>query len=175
LSVPAKTTARLTMRAWSLDDAHALCRILAEKDVLRYFPDPNPPDHPRVERFISAQLRHWDDHGYGWWALEPRVERELIGWCGLQYLPDTDETEVAFLLSRRYWGRGLASEAARESLRFGFGERGLERIVAIVHPENVASQRVIEKLGMSFVDKSEYFGMEVYRYALESSSFRPGI
>jgi len=90
----------------------------------------------------------------------------LIGWAGLQYLPETDEIEVGYLLDKGHWGRGLATEAARESVRFGFEDLGIETIVGVVHPENVASQRVLEKVGLSFVERSNYFGMNVYRYLM---------
>jgi ribosomal-protein-alanine N-acetyltransferase len=95
----------------------------------------------------------------------------LIGWSGLTFLPETEEVEVAYLLGQAFWGKGLATEAARACVQYGFENVGLESIVGIVHPENIASQRVMEKLGMSFVDQSTYFGMECYRYSIDRSSF----
>jgi ribosomal-protein-alanine N-acetyltransferase len=142
---------------------------MGDPRVLRYFPTSQPPPRDRVERLIQAQLEHWDQHGYGWWAViaGPREgEGTLIGWAGLQYLPETDETEVGYLLDRAYWGRGLATEAARESVRFGFEERALPSIVGVVHPENIASQRVLEKAGLAYVEAAHYFGMDVYRYLI---------
>lgn len=96
----------------------------------------------------------------------------MIGWNGLQYLPETDEVEIGFLLSKAYWGQGLAVEGAEVVLQYGFERLGLEEIVALVHPENEASQRVIEKLRMSFVEEAEYFGMKVYRYVKDALSYR---
>ena len=122
---------------------------------------------------ISHQLHHWEEHKLGWWALEPCSENKLIGWSGLQYLPETEEVEVAYLLSRPYWGRGLATEAATACLQYGFEELELERIIGLVHPGNMASQRVIEKLGMSFVDQARYFGIDVYRYVIEHPDSDP--
>jgi ribosomal-protein-alanine N-acetyltransferase len=144
---------------------------MGERDVLRYFPRTDPPPRDRVQKVVSGQLKHWDEHGYGWWAVEPRPERRFIGWCGLQYLPETDEVEVAYLLARAFWGKGLATEGAMASLQYGFEQHQLDTIVAIVHPENIASRRVIEKLGMSFTGGAHYFGMDVYRYVLDRSSF----
>jgi ribosomal-protein-alanine N-acetyltransferase len=95
-----------------------------------------------------------------------------MGWCGLQYLPDTDETEVGYLLGRDYWGRGLATEGSVASVKYGFDELGLEFIVGIVHPEHVASQRVLEKSGLSFVERARYFGMDCFRYLLEAGTYR---
>ena len=172
MDIPTVTTARLLLRPFRTEDAEPLFHILGEEGVLRYFPSPDPPPLDRVERFVIRQLQHWEEHGFGWWAVEPRDEARLIGWNGLQYLPETDEVEVAFLLSRPYWGRGLAAEGARAGLHFGFAQLGIEQIVAIVHRENRASQRVIEKLGMTMAGPAIYFGIEVYRYVIEASEFR---
>jgi ribosomal-protein-alanine N-acetyltransferase len=120
---------------------------------------------------ISNRLKHWEEHGFGWWAVEPRSNKQLIGWSGLLFLPETEEVEVGYLLDEAFWGKGLATEAARACLKYGFANLDLENIVAIVHPENTASQRVAEKLGMSFADRSHYFGMDVYRYSIEHSCF----
>lgn len=168
-----------------------LVHILAEEGVLRYFPVTTPPPLERVRRLVSGQLDHWDERGYGWWAVESRVsdltrvsgparvrdegpvEGPLIGWAGLTYLPETDEIEVAYLLGKPFWGRGLATEAARASLRYGFEHLEIETIVGIVHPDNLASRRVLEKVGLSFVERAHYFGMDVLRYTLDRSAWSP--
>jgi len=113
---------------------------------------------------IAGQLAHWEKYGYGWWATLLRSDHTFIGWSGLQFLPETDETEIAYLLDPDFWGQGLATEAAKAGLRYGLDELGMETIVAIVHPENAASRRVIDKLGLSFVAQKPYFGMECCRY-----------
>jgi RimJ/RimL family protein N-acetyltransferase len=168
--IPTLTTPRLILRPFTAEDIKPLHQILVEEGVLRYFPNPEPPAQERVERLVAGQLKHWAEHNLGWWAVEPCVKSELIGWNGLQFLPETGEVEVGYLLSRAYWGQGLATEGARASIRYGFETLGLDQIVAIVHPENRASQRVIEKLGMSLVDRTHYFGMEVLRYRLDRSA-----
>lgn len=171
MGIPTITTSRLILRAFTEADVQSLHRILGERDVLRYFPNPDPPPQDKVQKLIAGQLKHWEDHGYGWWAVVPRSKSELIGWNGLQFLPETEEVEVGYLLAKAFWRKGLATEAARASLQYGFEKLELENIVAIVHPENIASRRVIEKLGMSLVDEARYFGMDCYRYSIERSSF----
>jgi RimJ/RimL family protein N-acetyltransferase len=170
MNIPTVTTSRLTLRPFAEADADPLHRILGNSDVLRYFPNPNAPSLEQVQRFIARQLAHWQDHSFGWWAVELRAAPGLIGWNGLQFLPETGEIEVAYLLDKPHWGQGLATEGAQASLQFGFETLGLKGIVAIVHPENRASIRVIEKLGMSLVDRTHYFGMEVLRYRREAGS-----
>jgi ribosomal-protein-alanine N-acetyltransferase len=168
-SIPTRTTAHLSLRAFTEDDLDPLFQVMSDREVLRYFPNPDPPARNQIERLIQFQLKHWEKHGYGWWAvcaLSPTGSSPLIGWAGLQYLPETDEIEVGYLLGKGYWGRGLATEAARSSVQFGFEDLGIEAIVGIVHPENVASQRVLEKAGLSYVEPAHYFGMDVYRYLI---------
>jgi RimJ/RimL family protein N-acetyltransferase len=171
VKIPTVVTERLVLRPFTEGDADRLHQILGAEGVLRYFPSSKPPSLDGVQRFIQGQLRHWQEHGFGWWAVEVREAPGLVGWNGLQYLPETDEVEIAFLLSPKHWGRGLATEGAREGLRYGFGELGLETIVGIVHPENGASQRVLEKLGLARTAETEYFGMRVYRYAVEAANY----
>jgi ribosomal-protein-alanine N-acetyltransferase len=119
---------------------------------------------------ITRQLAHWQEHGYGWWAAELREIQELIGWCGLQFLPEFVKTEVAYLLSKPYWGKGLGTETARAAVQFGFETLELESILAIVHIDNAASRHVIEKLGMTLIEQTHLWGMECYRYQVERST-----
>jgi ribosomal-protein-alanine N-acetyltransferase len=173
MEIPTRVTARLTLRGFRLEDTDPLYRILQEPGILRYFPNPDPPPPDRVERLIAHQLQHWDEHGYGWWAVEPHGSRALIGWCGLTFLPETGETEVAYLLARPSWGQGYATEAARASLQFALDRVDSQEIIGLTHPENRRSQRVLEKLGMSFVEQAEYFGMQLYRYAIGLAHIEP--
>jgi ribosomal-protein-alanine N-acetyltransferase len=172
MEIPTIETSRLVLRPWAIEDGKALWQILGEEGVLRYFPDVSAPSLDRVERFVGRQIQHWQDHGYGWWAVELRAKPGLIGWNGLQYLPETKEIELGYLLRSDCWGRGLAAEGGREGLRYGFEILGLERIIAVVHPDNRASQRVTEKLGMTFVEEAVYFGMPVRRYIVEATAWR---
>jgi RimJ/RimL family protein N-acetyltransferase len=167
MNIPTLTTARLVLRGFAESDVDPLYQILSDADALRYFPDPRPPSRERVQKIISNQLQHWERYGYGWWAIEQRSRNGLIGWSGLQFLPETVEVEVGYLLGQPFWGQGLATEAAQACVQYGFEQLGLQTIVGIVHPENVASQRVIEKLGLSFVDRTRYFGMDCYHYRME--------
>lgn len=167
MTIPTNKTTRLLLRPFAKKDIGPLYQILQEEDILRYFPNPNPPSRERVERLISNQLKHWEEHELGWWAVQPHSRKQLIGWCGLQFLPETKETEVGFLVSKAFWGKGLATEAAKASLLYGFEKLRLQSIVGITHPENVRSQRVIEKLGMSLTAKTRYFGMDCYRYSID--------
>jgi ribosomal-protein-alanine N-acetyltransferase len=164
MGIPTIKTERLNLRPFTLQDAEPLRQILSVPGVLEYFPSLDPPDLERVQKLVQKQIEHWREHDFGWWAVEPIEEGELIGWSGLQYLPETDEIEIGYLLSKPYWGEGLATESAIAGLDFGLKSLEIEEIIGIVHPENVASQKVLEKIGLRFQERTEYFGMECYKY-----------
>lgn len=172
MTIPTIHTQRLTLRPLQPSDAAALHRIYQVDGVLRYFPNPQPPLLERVERNLVLQQAHWEQHGYGNWAVLAPGQLEMIGWAGLQFLPETGETEVGFLLDRPFWGRGYATEAALASLEFGFEKFQFPEIIALVHPENLASQRVIAKCRMPYFDRKVYFGLELFRYRLTLESYK---
>ena len=168
MDIPTIRTERLGLRPFQLQDADPLHGILRIPGVLEYFPNPDPPDRERVLKIIHQQIDHWDEHDYGWWAVVPDRRDQLIGWSGLQYLPETDEIEIGYLLSKPYWGRGLATESAIAGLDYGFKTLKIPEIVGIVHPGNIASQKVLEKIGLQYEKKAKYFGMACYKYLIRN-------
>jgi ribosomal-protein-alanine N-acetyltransferase len=171
MNIPIVRTPHLTLRPLQPEDTAALHRIYQVDGVLRYFPNTTPPPLERVQIFIENQHKHWAEYGYGNWGILPEGENEIAGWGGLQFLPETGETEVGFLLDRPQWGKGYATEIARASLEFGFKGFNFERIIGLVHPENIASQRVLEKCGLVFINQKVYFGIELRRYWVERAQF----
>ncbi|CAG1006849.1 partial Acetyltransferase, partial [Anaerolineae bacterium] len=113
---------------------------------------------------------HWKKYNYGHWAVVIRETGQIIGWNGLEYLPDTNETEVGYLLSGAFWGKGYATESAGAAVKFGLNKIGLKEIIGLTHPQNLASQRVLEKSGLSFTRSASYFGMEMFRYLTHMSA-----
>jgi ribosomal-protein-alanine N-acetyltransferase len=169
--IPTITTRRLMLRELTEQDAEPLFHILSQDGVLRYFPNSNPPTLERIQNMIARHRTHWKEYGYGRWAIVPRAGQACIGWAGLEFLPEMNEAEVAYLLSKDYWGQGLATEAALAAVQYGFETAGLARIVGIVHVENVASRRVMDKLGMSLLDQANLWEMECYRYSISRAAF----
>ena len=167
-------TARLRMRPFDWNDFEHEAALYADPEVTKYLPrGPVPRDEvwERVQRVLTHFIAHWSDHGFGVWALVDRATGDLVGHCGLQHLPDDGDVEVLYLLERAQWGRGLATEAARAALEHGFTRVGLERIVAVTRPENVASRRVMEKLGMRYEGEVDAYGLHLVRYAQSRADF----
>lgn len=169
--IPTLVLESITLRPMRLDDAPALLRIHQREGVLRYFPNPSPPPIERVQRFIAGQAQRWEQDGCGNWAMVLNGQDEIIGWGGLNYLMETGETEVGYLLDKPFWGKGYATQAALASLKDGFTRLVLSEIIGLVHPENLASCRVLEKCGMTFQQRKVYFGMEMCRYTVQRDAF----
>jgi len=171
-TIPTVRTSRLTLRPLLSTDAEPLYKIYQVEGVLQYFPNPSPPPLENVKRFVTAQETHWGKYNYGNWGILPHGEEDIIGWAGLQFLPETNEIEVGYLLNRLFWGQGFATESALASLEFGFQHLSLDQIIALVHPDNIASIRVIENCGMSWVDQKVYFGINLMRYRINASEYQ---
>jgi [ribosomal protein S5]-alanine N-acetyltransferase len=131
------------------------------------FSDDVEESRRRLERLIE----HQKQHGFSLWAVTDVQSATVMGDCGLiLYAHEGPEIELGFRLGKPYWGKGYATEAARAWVAHGFGLLGLDRIVAATHPENAASQRVLEKVGMRFERMDVYDGERVRLYAIERKS-----
>jgi ribosomal-protein-alanine N-acetyltransferase len=167
MPIPTLHTERLTLRPFCPEDTQTLFAINQQEGVLQYFPNPQPPRMDQVQRFVQHLTGHWEKHGYGNWAVTCKGEQEMIGWTGLEYLTELDETEVGFLFARLAWGQGFATEAAQASLHFAFEQCRLDHIIALVHPDNLASRRVLEKCGLTYVETLPLWGLDLMRYRIE--------
>ena len=167
MRIPTMRTGRLILRPFTAADADPLHRLMNDDVVMQYFPGAAIPALDKVERLVQSQIEHWEEHQLGWWAATLAETGELLGWNGLQYLPETEEVEVGYLLGKRYWGQGYATEGAQVGLDYGFQTLALARIVGLVHPENTASQRVLVKLGMTLTGPVHYFGMDCHHYWID--------
>jgi RimJ/RimL family protein N-acetyltransferase len=96
---------------------------------------------------------------------------ELIGWCGLAHLENTDDIESGYAFAKRYWGHGFASEAGAAVIKYGFEALGLDRIVAIAWPENIASRRVMDHLSMTYVKMHRHRAVEVACHAISREEY----
>ncbi len=148
-------TSRLILRRWREEDVGPMAAVNADPEVMRWIRDGGVLDEQQTRGRIRAWESEWESRGYGLFAVEIRATGELAGFTGLSvpdFLPEVlPAVEVGWRLGRSHWGQGLATEAAAAAVRFGFEERGLERIVSIVQVGNDASERITAKLGMRLV------------------------
>ena len=165
-------TERLLLRMFRPDDLDDLAALFCDPDVVRYVGDGKPVSREETERALQSIIKHWQTHGFGRWAVEDKRTHEFIGFGGLRSLFGTPE--VVYHFAKAHWGKGFATELGRAALRFGFEDRGFERIVAITKPPNVASINVMEKLGMRFEKNTSYYDIEVVQYGISRDEFGPG-
>lgn len=156
-------TNRLQHRAFTVDDAEAYFALNSDPDVMRFTGEPLLTSLEAGKQAI-ASYPDFDEVGYGRWACVLKETQAIIGFCGLKYLSDLDEVDVGYRFLPQYWGRGLASEACKASLDFGFRTLGLDQIIGLVLPDNAASIRVLEKAGMQSDGEFVYDGMLALRY-----------
>jgi len=145
-------TPRLILRHQVIEDLDDLWALYCDPEITKYI-----PDAPRSRAEAQEELE-WHMHGHpkhpelGLWATIHKESGKFIGRCGL--LPWTingqDEVEVAYTLAREYQGQGLGTEAAQAILQYGFEQLNLSRLICLIDSENIASQKVAEKIGMSF-------------------------
>jgi len=169
---PDPETPRLHFRKFRADDLNELAAIRADPDVMKYIASGRPESIAEAQTILNKILVHWEQHGFGRCALIHKASRNLIGWCGLSYLEDTREVEIGYGIAKPYWGKGLASEAAGATITYGFEQLGLARIVAVTWPDNLASQRVLAKLGMAFVKIAHFYEADVAYYAISREEYQ---
>jgi RimJ/RimL family protein N-acetyltransferase len=152
-------TPRLSLRRWRESDVGPFAALNADPEVMRWFPA--PLDLAGTREMVARIETHHEERGFGLWAVEvvasERGPAPFIGFVGLS-VPRFDPpfaaavpcVEVGWRLARRWWGLGIATEAAAEALRHAFDELGLEEVVSFTVPPNLASQAVMQRLGMRY-------------------------
>lgn len=144
-------TPRLALRSWTHADAEALFEICRDADVMRYIGTGLPFETlEETLRWLDKAVAYEAEHGFYRWAAIERASGEIVGSCGFAHLYGGPEIELGYLYARQHWGRGFATEAAAACLRYGFKEMGLKQIAAIADPQNLASRRVLEKIGFIY-------------------------
>jgi RimJ/RimL family protein N-acetyltransferase len=144
-------TERLTLRPATLDDVDALVVLWREPLVRQYLLDDRVVSRQQVEGYVASFRQSGDEHGHYLWIVEGQ-DGAPVGFAALKEIPDTAEVEVYYGLAPEFWGQGLATEAARAVLAYGFDVLGLPRIWARTDPSNEASKRVARRLGMTPAD-----------------------
>jgi RimJ/RimL family protein N-acetyltransferase len=156
-------TERLFVRQWLPDDWERLRRLVTDPRVLEHLPTEVPWPDERIQRFINRGIEVESTRGWILWPVIHKEDAELIGFCGFAdgFPPDV---EIGWRLRPEYWGRGLATEVARAVMQYGFDRFRFDRLVAVTHPANRRSIRVMEKLGMEFEKMFLHKGAEAVCY-----------
>ena len=159
-------TPRLQLRQFTPDDAEELYYIYSHPGLFKYMSNEKPLLLEQTRAAIQSMTENWENYNFGVWAIVHKEDRKLIGHCGFKFLENTPEVQIGYLLLKSYWGRGIGTEAASAALKYGFEVAQLNRVVAIAKPENIASRRVMEKIGMNYEKDAYYYDNDVVYYSI---------
>lgn len=148
-------TSRCYLRELTVDDAADFFLLNEDEEVIKYTGDKAFRNLEEAQNFLKnySQYQHY---GYGRWAVIDKANGEFLGWCGLKYSPELNETDIGFRFFKKYWNQGYATETAKACLDYGFEKLQLPKIVGRAMEANLASVKVLEKIGMKFSGKSQF-------------------
>lgn len=144
-ATPTLETDRLRLGPWRLDHFEPLVALFADAETTRFIG--GTMEKKSVWGILHMRIGIWVAHGFGLFAIEEKATGKLVGWSGLIRHFDWPEHEIGYTIDRSSWGRGYATEASRAALAWAFAATGLGSLVSYVHPDNLRSARVAEKLG----------------------------
>jgi ribosomal-protein-alanine N-acetyltransferase len=164
--MPILETKRLVLRSFRPDDVDAMEQLFANPDFMRFSLGVFTERQKTVD-FIE-KVMGWDRAGMpSHFAVVPRDESSVIGYCGFHHHPEVPgEVEIGYRLHPDYWNRGLISEAARAVRDYGFEDLQLPRVISLIHPENIPSRRIAEKNGMKVEKEITFRGFPTLVYAI---------
>jgi len=152
-------TERILLREFELEDSKAVFEFSTNEEVQKYTGDPVLDSLEQAKSIIAnVWFSDYSKYGYGRWAVVYKPENKVIGFAGLKYLPELDETDIGYRFLPEYWGKGIATEVSKEIIKYGFEVLKLDRIIGITMPENIASYKVLEKIGLDFYKFDMYVG-----------------
>ena len=163
-------TARLILRPFNKNDVDSVFAMRSSADVMRFIREPQTR-RDEAESWIDLISSRWETEKIGFCAVVEKSSNRFIGWCGLWRLKETDEIEVGYALVKDFRGKGCAVEAAEAVLTYGFEELNLKEIVAVARPENRASWRVMERLGMTYDYTGKFYERDLVHYSITKEEF----
>jgi [ribosomal protein S5]-alanine N-acetyltransferase len=159
---------RLYLREFIQDDAVLVFHLNNDPEVMKYTGD-KPFESVEAAREFLINYDHYNKHGYGRWAVFEKKSGEFVGWCGLKYHSE-DITDVGYRLLKAKWGKGFATEAADTCLKIGFTQFNCKRIIGRAMKQNIASIRVLEKIGLKYWKEDKCGGENGVIYKIDNVS-----
>jgi ribosomal-protein-alanine N-acetyltransferase len=173
MKAPEIETDRLRLRSFTMGDLDDLHLIFGDAEVMKHITGGKARSRAETKTGLRRTIEGWAARGFGFWAVSVKEQNTVLGYCGYMLLDGTPEIEIAYGIARAHWGKGFATEAARACLRYGFEEMKLDRIVAVVNPQNVSSQRVLGKLGMRHTGNAHHYDADLMYYEISSEGYEP--
>jgi RimJ/RimL family protein N-acetyltransferase len=160
-------TERLTLRMWRESDFEPYAKMCADPEVMRYLVSGKTYDRAEAWRHMAFLTGHWTLRGYGHWAVEEKSTGSFVGRIGFLNPEGWPGFEIGWTLGRQFWGKGYATEGARKALDYAFDVLDQSHVISLIHPDNLASIRVAERLGEKPEGSTEIMSMPVLIYGID--------
>lgn len=169
-------TERFLLRELLPEDADALFELDADPEVHRYLGNNPVTEKKQIEEAISFIRQQYKDNGIGRWAIVDKETGEFIGWGGLKFVTEPTHNhcnyyDLGYRLLRKHWGKGIGTEVAKASLDFAFDVLNTETVFAMVDCGNKASDNILRKVGMCFIETFDLDGTPHNWYRLDKAEF----
>ncbi|CAD7815709.1 hypothetical protein CHRY9390_03022 [Chryseobacterium aquaeductus] len=162
-------TERLLLREFDVTDGESFYELNLNPKVIKYTGNSAFKNVSEAKAFLE-NYSDYQKNGYGRWAVIHKPNKEFLGWCGLKYDENLDETDIGFRFFEHFWNQGFATESAKACIDYGFKKLNLKTIVGRAMKENSASIKVLEKIGLQYVEDFDFDGYEGVIYSIENKS-----
>ncbi len=173
-------TIRFILREILPTDVDGLFELDSDPEVHRYLGNNPVTTKSQIVEVIKFIRQQYSDHGIGRWAIIDKITNDFVGWTGLKFVTDNTNNHVNFYdigyrLKRKYWGQGIATETAKASLDYAFNQMNTETVYASASCDNCASNTVLKKIGMNFVETYFYEDIECNWYCITNIDYQKQI
>jgi ribosomal-protein-alanine N-acetyltransferase len=168
-------TERLRLEPFQDSHLDGLCAINGDPEIMRYITG-RPQTRDETAESIARVKSRWEQFGFSWWSFFELASGRIVGNGCIQYIAGNpaNPIEIGWRLKKDCWHQGLASEAARSMTAFAFDTIAINELVAVAEPENWASRRVMERLGMRFRGIEQWYDRDIAAYAIARSQWQQG-
>ena len=164
-------TQRVVLKEMTMDQIDFLVELDSDPAVMHFITDGEPRPREHHDAAIPKLLKYTRENpGLGLWTAYQKESGEFMGWYILKHLLETGEVEIGFRLKKKFWSQGYSTEVGKAVLQHGFITVGLNRIIAITRPDNLASQSVIKKIGLREEGTGTYYGIHCLYFGLDRLS-----
>jgi ribosomal-protein-alanine N-acetyltransferase len=169
-------TERLILRKIEEYDLQGIFELDSDPEVHRYLGEKPIKSIEESKSIVNYIRKQYEEDGIGRWAVVDKMTNEFIGWSGLKYEKEVRKEmfyyDLGYRLKKKFWGKGIATETALESLKYGFQVMNLEEIYAGAHIENIASNKVLQKVGLKYIETFEYDSAPHHWYKISKSEWQ---
>ncbi len=155
------TTPRLYLRRFTLEDTDLIIALNNDAEVLKYIQESLIDTETKALEVLSQRILPYYENNLGRWAVHLKNTNEFIGWCGLKYRAELNETDLGYRYIKQYWRNGYALEAAQHVLNFAFKTLHINEVIGRTHIENKGSLSILQKIGMAYLKNETVDGCPV--------------